>query len=214
MHAQILITSRYVNEDSPLCSDSSVVFPKELYIYGLDEELLTLVFDQVQSEKEKKPLRWCLQGVPNNDFYQILHPFLKKWPKSRLTTKVAIGKFYIAIDRNLREKGCRPDNVYRFVERVANTGHPDELVTYDRGITELKAMQSEVTRCTEYVTNLGTQVCELKQQLEESKKQLHSARCALRDVTNEKFVLKEQLKGRQRSFKNFVSHWRKILCTC
>ena len=82
-------------------SDSHVTFPEELYDYGLDEEVLTSVFDQVQSGKES--LQWSLKGVPNVGFY------LQKWSITRGATKVAIGKFYVAIDKNLKEekKSCR-----------------------------------------------------------------------------------------------------------
>ena len=40
--------------------------------------------------------------------------------------------------------------------------------------------------------HLQKQQCYLKQQLESSKKQLRSAHCVLRDITNEKLLLKKQ----------------------
>ena len=58
-------------------TDSCVTFPEELHYYGLDEDILS-VFRQVQSGKE--PIQWSLKGVPNVNFYQKLHPFLKKGP--------------------------------------------------------------------------------------------------------------------------------------
>ena len=42
-----------------------------------------------------------------------LHDFLKKWPTTQNTTTVAIGNFYLAIDKNLREKGGRPDDLLK-----------------------------------------------------------------------------------------------------
>ena len=51
-------------------------FPQELTGYGLSEELLAKVVREVQNEETS--LSWCLKGVPNIDFYQTLHPFLKK----------------------------------------------------------------------------------------------------------------------------------------
>ena len=158
----------------------------------MNEELLASVFHQVESGKTT--LKWCLKGVPNILFYQKLHTFLKKWPVTCQSTKVAIGKFYIAIDKNVRERGSRPDNVYRFIERVAKSSESDKLMTYDKGacITELKTMRSELKHCTDHVTSLNREVNELKQQLEESRKQLHSAQDALRDVTNNKLRLKKQ----------------------
>ena len=143
-----------------LSSDAAVAFPKELYSYGLNEALLEIVFQQVQSGKAS--LKWCLQGVPNRSFYHKLHEFLKKWPTTRHTTKVAIGTFYLAIDKNLRDEGGRPDNIYRFIERVASATEPDELMTYNVGVTELKAMRAEVKHCTGHVSTLSCQVSELK----------------------------------------------------
>ena len=71
-----------------------VAFPKELHSYGLNENTLLVVFDQVQTGDI--PLQWQLKGVPNADFYIKLHPFIKKWSVTKNATKVAVGKFYIA----------------------------------------------------------------------------------------------------------------------
>ena len=105
---------------------------------------------------------------------------------------MAIGKFYVAIDKNLKEKGSRSDNVYRFIERVAKSSEPDKLMTYGKGITELKTLRAGVKHCTELITDLSTQVNELAQQLEASRIQLQSAQCALRDVTKEKIKQMKQ----------------------
>ena len=163
-----------------------VEFPEELCHYGLNEALLGTVFEQVQHGESS--LKWTLYGVPNNLFYQKLHGFLKKWPAARITTKVAIGKFYLAIDKNL---GGRPDNVYRYIERVASVSEPDQLMSYGCA-TEVRSMRADIKHCTGHVYNLSSQVSELKQQLTESKKELEAAKCALRDVTNEKVRLRKQ----------------------
>ena len=47
--------------------------------------------------------------------------FLKRWQRTQRATKVRIGRFYIAIDRNLQAKDCRPDNTYRFIQRVVES---------------------------------------------------------------------------------------------
>ena len=59
-------------------------------------------------------------------------------------------------------------------------------------VAELKSMRAEVKVCTENVSSLSCQVFELKQQLEESKRQFQAAKCALHDVTNEKAILQKQ----------------------
>ena len=80
------------------------MFPNELLAYGLDEKLLAEVFGQVQSQQEQT-LVWHLRGIPDNEFYQDLHSFLKRWPRTCTLTKVSIGKFYIAVDMNLQYRG-------------------------------------------------------------------------------------------------------------
>jgi len=66
-------------------------FPEELVAYGLNEELLATLFRQVQSEE--KHLSWCLKAVPNNDFYQTLHPFLKNGMSQVESQKQALENF-------------------------------------------------------------------------------------------------------------------------
>ena len=124
--------------------------------------MLDSVFKQFQTGD--KPLQWCLKGVPNADFYKALHPFLKKWPITRSATKVAIGKFYIEIDRNFAEKRGRADNVYRYVERCLKSNQPpDQLMIYGREnhLSEIKTLQSSTKHCTEQVQNLSMEVTEL-----------------------------------------------------
>ncbi len=83
----------------------TTAFPQELLVYGLNEKLLMEVFSQLQNEEDVtlKSLSWHIRGIPDNSFYQDLHPFLKKYPDTRHFTKVSIGKFYIAVDKNLRD---------------------------------------------------------------------------------------------------------------
>ena len=171
-------------------TDSCVTFPEELHYYGLDEDILSSVFRQVQSGKE--PIQWSLKGVPNVNFYQKLHPFLKKWSVTHEATKSMIGRFYVAIDKNLKDRGSRADNVYRFIERVVECSQSsDATMSYglDKEIVEVKALRKKVKHCTETLDKFSKETDELRKQLEDSKKQLCSARCALRDVTNEKLVL-------------------------
>ena len=152
----------------------------------------------IQVQNGKKPFRWCLKGIPEVGFYQELHPFLKKWSITRGTTKQTIGNFYIAIDHNLKEKGSRADNVYRFIEGICKSKKPpDTLMSYgldqagaDR--CEVKSMQLEVKDCRDQVENITTEYCELKKKFEASRRQLQAARQALRDVTDEKLKLQQQ----------------------
>ena len=120
--------------------DSEVTFPKDLSDYGLTEELLSTTFKQVQSGRARS-LSWYLKVTPTVGFYRHLHPYLKKWPLSRATTKVAIGKYYTAIDANLQTKGSHPYNTYRFIERVAMSDRPQcAKMSYGFEDMELKAL--------------------------------------------------------------------------
>ena len=57
---------------------------------------------------------------------------------------MVIGQFYIAIDMNLQAKGSRPDNTYRFIERVVTSDHPRcALMIYGVDV-ELKALRTEL----------------------------------------------------------------------
>ena len=84
---------------------------------GLDEETLETSLT-LQGD-------WCVKGIPTVGFYRCLHKFLVKWPKSRSMSKTAVGKFYMAIDHRLKQKGSRPDNIYRFVEKIILSDEPD-----------------------------------------------------------------------------------------
>ena len=53
---------------------------------------------------------WCLKGVPDVGFYHDLHPLPKKWSVSHRSSKIAIGRLYIAIDSILKERGMHADN--------------------------------------------------------------------------------------------------------
>ena len=105
-----------------------VEFPCGLNDYGLTESILDEVWTQVQ-ESDTCPLRWSLQDTPNVDFYQDLSSFFKRWSKSKQATKMGIGRFFIAIDKNLQ--GYRADNAYRFIQRVSASNLPrDTQVNY------------------------------------------------------------------------------------
>lgn len=169
------------------------MFPTKLHGYGLSEELLSSIVYQVLTEKH--PLKWSLKGIPDIGLYQQLHPFLKKWSVTRDLTKISIGRFYIAIDSNLKRKGMRADNVYRLIDRISKSDQPSStLMSYgsNETVTAIRAMQAEAKHCTQKIENLASDYHELKCKFENSRKQLGSARKALRDITNEKAKLVKQ----------------------
>ena len=126
-------------------------FPEELTTYGLSEAMLNKVFTEV--ENYKRPLSWCVKGI---SFYQVLHQFLKRWPRSKSSTKSSIGRFYMAIDKNLQAKGCRPDNTYLFIEKVALSSQSSQssLMCYGNEKLEEKMLQCQVKECCENIEQM------------------------------------------------------------
>ena len=160
-------------------------FPKELHLYGLTEELLTSTFSHVLAEKGTLP--WQVKGVPNVGFYRAIHPYLKK-----RHPKVKIGKFYISIDHNLKEKGSRPDNVYRFIDGVTQSKQQsDKPMVYDHDHyqSEVKDMTAHLKQCTR---QLSMECLELKERFKTTNDRLQASELALRDLTNEKMHLERQ----------------------
>ena len=95
-------------------------------------------------ESNKESLSWHLRGIPCVGFYKDLHPYLKKWPRSLSAAKSMIGRFYIAIDKSLQVKGCRPDNAYRFIERIAFSDQlRDSIMRYGYEENEVKVLSAE-----------------------------------------------------------------------
>ena len=124
------------------------VFPNGLLLYGLNEELLAKVFDQVQNNKSP----WYLRGIPDYGFYQDLHKFLKKWVRD--SSKVSIGKFHSVIELNLRNTGLCSDNAYGFVDRlVLSKCSRDSIVKYRDADANL---QTQVKECMKFTQTLIT----------------------------------------------------------
>ena len=141
----------------------SLPFPEQLTSYGLTAEKLSLAFDHAQSEAVSTC--WSLHGIPYVEFYRKLHEFLKKWEKTRTSTKTSIGRFYITIDRQLQERGSSPSNTYKFIERIVSSTLPDSSVmSYNIADVTLRSLQVQVQDFHEQVHNLTTEMT--KQQAE------------------------------------------------
>ena len=143
---------------------------------------------------QREPLKWYLKGVGEVGFYRELHPFLKKWSVSCGSSKITIGRFYIAIDSNLKLRGMRADNVYRLIDGVSYSHCPSNtLMSYgiDTAVGEIRAMQKEATHCREQVETLNSEYRELRKEFEKSREELQLARKNLRDITNENLKLRK-----------------------
>ena len=157
----------------------------DLHHYGLDVDLLTKVYDEIKAKK-KGSIAWSLKGIPEVGFYKDLHSFLKHWVKTCSASIVELGKFYIAIDKNLQAKQMRADNVYRFVEKVATSNLPrNTVVNYNLEKSTVKVLQSDVKHCTEEMEKLIADFAAMKLQLEDTKKELDHTQKTLGDVINE-----------------------------
>uniref|UniRef100_A0A1X7VSI2 Uncharacterized protein n=1 Tax=Amphimedon queenslandica TaxID=400682 RepID=A0A1X7VSI2_AMPQE len=141
---------------------------------------LAKVYDQVENNKSPS---WYLRGIPDYGFYQDLHKFLKKWPHTQNSTEVAIGKFYSVIDLNLRNKGLRPDNAYRFVDRlVSSKCSCDSVLKY--GLDADANLQTQVKECIKFTQTLITEL-EVKRQRDEAEKKLSSTQVTLKEALDE-----------------------------
>ena len=193
-----------------LVDSEEVTFPKDLSDYGLTEELLSTTFKQVQSGRARS-LSWYLKVTPTVGFYRHLHPYLKKWPLSRATTKVAIGKYYTAIDANLQTKGSHPYNTYRFIERVAMSDRPQcAKMSYGFEDMELKALQAEVKESSEQIQKLTTDVNAIRKELDIAKDELSCTRRALKDKTNEVCDMVKKRNAAQKESSDVQSDCKKL----
>ena len=172
-------------------SASDIEYPEELRAHGLTEEVLLSTFQQILSGAES--VDWQLISTPTTHFYQSLHRYLKKWPVSSRSSKILIGKFYISIDAQLRAKASRPDNVYRFIERISKS-KSDQFVDYGDHArrTEIKELRSDVTRCNHKLQQMAREYEQLREQFKASQSRLQSTEQALRDVTNENVLLRKK----------------------
>lgn len=167
-------------------TSSSSTFPEELFEQGLSEEVITLTLSEVQAGDTS--YSWQLHTILCIGFYRALHTYLKRQPR---ITKVLIGRFYIATDYNLQEKGSRPDNVYRYIDNIAcSKRQSDEPMVYN--IQGVKQMSSQLRECSEKLEELNVECSQLKQRFEISRNQLKTAKLALRAITNENLSLKKK----------------------
>ena len=161
-------------------------FPDKITNYGLTYELLS---DAVEQGARSK---WSLHGVPNVEFYRKLHLFLKRWSRTRSLTKTCIGKFYLAIDQHLRERGSTPYNTYRFIEQLVSSDVPDRAVMSYGSDKKLSSLKAEIQSCHEQCQILNEKMKEqeaemedLKMEVEKTKEDLLHTKNALQGLMRE-----------------------------
>ena len=155
----------------------------DLLVYGLNEDLLIKVFHQVQNEEY--PLAWYIRGIPDHGFYQDLHQFIETSPLTQKFTKVSIGKFYMSVDHNLKSRGFRPINAYRFIDRLVSQKHPrNSIVNYHTEESD-SSLKTQMRECSNLAQQLMVEIEELRRERNESKKHLDHTQKALKDALNE-----------------------------
>ena len=169
--------------------------------------MLEKVYDQVK-DKKKGSILWKLKGIPEVGFYNNLHNFLKHWPKTRSAPKMEMGKFYIAIDKNLQEKEMRPDNAYRFVEKLVTSSLPrNTVVNYNLEKDKVKVLESEVKQCNDQIQKLTEDFAAMKLQLEDTKREFNITQHALGDAIQEvKYNNQQMLQRKISELKEFCKY--------
>ena len=169
-----------------------------------------------QAFEAETSLPWQVKGIPDVGFYKALHPYLTKFKAN--ITRITIGKFYIAIDPNLRAKGSRPGNIYRFIESIVKSNRPeDKPMVYGKKVIEsimanadienpeieddcdFHTMKDQLRLCTKQLEELTAECLELKQNFSSSRNELEVAKAALLDITNEKLQLEKQCQKKKKA---------------
>ena len=186
------------------------LFPTQLIEAGLDEETLETSLT-LQGD-------WCVKGIPTVRFYRCLHKFLVKWPKSCSISKTAVGKFYMAIDHRLKQKGSRPDNIYRFVEKIILSDEPDfSYMRYGTGYQTNSPAQKRTERTPpsdkeseSKLTVTDTELDVVKKKLDTAEEELAEAKCAVEKVTHGLTFLERKNKVAVASKSKTIEHYEQL----
>ena len=125
-----------------------------------------------------------LKGSPELRFYSEIHKFLRKWPLTRSATKETIGRFYIAIDKNLQIKGRTPNNTYLFIDQMVRSHDQYDIsMTYRFENYALTAAKEQLENCAMDLQKMTKEYTELKKQLAITEMKLNSMNKTLEDTT-------------------------------
>ncbi len=102
-----MIVSIYPVEDT--------AYPEYLSNNGLTEDmLLQLLFNEENNQIDWTIPETCASAI----FFSNLHPFLQTSIKTKVCTKSRIGQLYCEIDPFMAARNFRPDNAFRYVDRL------------------------------------------------------------------------------------------------
>ena len=152
------------------------MFPVGLLKYGLDEDVF--------QSANLPDIAWHLSSTPRVEFYRLLHPYLKR--KHKTSAISMIGQFYINIDANLKKKGGRADNIYRFIENLVISKHlpSDAIVDYGferKQRRKMKDLETKLQECDEKLKEVTSECYQLKKDIKLSSSQFQASENALRE---------------------------------
>ena len=167
------------------------MFPSNVSQCGVTESILQKAF--LQCLEGRQDLCWTLTKSVTVGFYRHLHHYLRHWPPSRSATKTTVGRFYLLVDENFQSgsMSSRPDNVYLFVQRVADSCKLNSEPMYygiDNTVEQLRCVvsgyQEDLDVMSQKVSKQQEALEEMKKQFEIASTELASSRRALSDVMN------------------------------
>ena len=134
-------------------------------------------------------------GKSGGKYVIFMNVLAQKMKNNKIVVHVALylSKLYCGIDSNLKEKGSRPDNIYRFVETIISSQRfSEELLVYDT--QPIRSMSLKMTKFSEQLEILNTECTEVRGKFENTRSQLKSSKIALQDITNQNTLLNRKWK--------------------
>ena len=190
----------------------SLVFPSHLEEH-VSESVLQRAFIQCANHES---LCWTLDKSVTIGFYKELHNYLQKWPPSQRSTKTTVGRFYLLIDSNFLSKriSTRPDNIYMFVQRIADSSKIDsEPMSYgvERTVEHLQSVvsgyQASIDEMSQKMSEQQKALQEMQTEMDKAKAELMSSRRTLCDICNK---LEASVKQRNCAHKKLQKSQQKI----
>ena len=126
------------------------MFPSFLEKFCLSEEHLIELIENPEISWQIPSSSTC---SPKN-FYYELHNYVKKSPKIKMFSKTSIGKLYTKIDPYLRERKFRPDNAYRYIDRLVHPSSVPNLIHCQSKEPQYSSFNDDVTVETSVLDSL------------------------------------------------------------
>lgn len=148
----------------------------------------------LQCLEGQQDLCWTLTRPVTVGFYRDIHRYLRQWPPAQSATNATFGCFYLLIDVNFRSRRMakRPDNIYMFVQKIADSDRLSSDPMYYGVDSTVKQLQSAMCGYQEDLEAMSHEVSKhqealktVTKQLEVANTDLASTRRALSDVSNQ-----------------------------